>query len=87
MLILSRTVEESIVIGDSIEITVLEVKGDRVRLGISAPRSLPVHRKEIYEAIEAENRRAASSTELDPSSLGQVIQSLKKRNNLDSSKS
>ena len=86
MLILSRTLEESIVIGDSIEITVLEVKGDRVRLGISAPRSLPVHRKEIYEAIEAENRRAASPAELDPRSLQQVIQSLKDRNESDSSK-
>jgi len=52
MLVLSRKKSESIVINDSIEITVIEVRGDKVRLGINAPRQLPVHRKEVYDAIK-----------------------------------
>lgn len=59
MLILARKVGEKVRIGDDIELTVVEVRGDMVRLGISAPRGIPVHRQEIYEAIQAENRAAA----------------------------
>ncbi len=59
MLVLSRRKDETIMIGDEIEITVVDVKGDTVRLGISAPRSVSVHRKEIYQAIQAENIAAA----------------------------
>ncbi len=55
MLVLSRQRDESIVIGDEIEITVVDIKGDRVRLGIAAPRKVQVHRKEVYEAIRQEN--------------------------------
>lgn len=54
MLVLSRTRDEKIMIGDEIEITVVEVRGDKVRLGIKAPREIPVHRQEVYEAIQAE---------------------------------
>ena len=54
MLVLSRQKDESIMIGDDIEITIVDVRGDKVRLGISAPRKVSVHRKEIYEAIQRE---------------------------------
>ena len=54
MLVLSRQKDESIIIGDDIEITIVDVRGDKVRLGINAPRSVSVHRKEIYEAIQRE---------------------------------
>ena len=56
MLVLSRQRDETIMIGDDIEITIVDIRGDKVRLGISAPASVPVHRKEIYEAIKKENR-------------------------------
>ena len=54
MLVLSRQKDESIIIGDDITITIVDVRGDKVRLGINAPRSISVHRKEIYEAIQRE---------------------------------
>lgn len=54
MLVLSRKRDESIIIGDDIEIVIVDVRGDKVRLGISAPREISVHRKEIYEAIQRE---------------------------------
>jgi carbon storage regulator len=58
MLILSRRKGESIIIGDNIEISVVDVQGDIIKLGINAPRSLSVHRKEIYDEIQAANREA-----------------------------
>lgn len=59
MLVLSRKVNQSIMIGDDIEIKILEIRGDQVRIGIEAPKSVPVHRKEVYEAIVRENILAA----------------------------
>ena len=59
MLVLSRQRDETIMIGDEIEITVVDIRGDKVRLGINAPQSVPVHRKEVYEAIKRENREAS----------------------------
>jgi carbon storage regulator len=59
MLVLSRQRDETIMIGDDIEITVVDIRGDKVRLGITAPTKIAVHRKEVYEAIKAENQRAA----------------------------
>src|SRR5947209_6470313 len=59
MLVLSRQRGEAIVIGDDIEITIVDIRGDKVRLGIHAPRSITVHRKEVYDAIKGENRAAA----------------------------
>ena len=59
MLVLSRTRDETIMIGDHIEITVVDIRGDKVRLGINAPTAVPVHRKEVYEAIKQENHQAA----------------------------
>ena len=55
MLVLSRKPNESIIIGDTVEVKIVEVKGDYVKLGITAPKSIPVHRKEIYEAIDFYN--------------------------------
>ena len=59
MLVLSRQRDETIMIGDDVEITVVDIRGDKVRLGINAPPHIPVHRKEVYEAIQRENRAAA----------------------------
>ena len=56
MLVLSRQKDESIVIGDDVEITIVDVRGDKVRLGITAPKSIPVHRREVYDAIQREKK-------------------------------
>lgn len=61
MLVLSRSKNEVIVIGDAIHITVVDIKGDTVKLGIQAPRDIPVHRKEVWEAIQAENVEAGQA--------------------------
>ena len=61
MLILARRTNESIMIGDDIEISVLEVKGDQVKLGVAAPRTVKVYRQEVYLAIQEENKAAAAS--------------------------
>lgn len=55
MLVLSRQRDETIMIGDDIEITIVDIRGEKVRLGINAPPHIPVHRKEVYEAIKREN--------------------------------
>jgi carbon storage regulator len=60
MLVLSRQRDETIMIGDDVEITIVDIRGDKVRLGITAPSHIPVHRKEVYEAIKRENRAAAN---------------------------
>lgn len=65
MLALSRKQGESIVIGNNIEITVLEAKGDQVKIGISAPKSVPVYRKEIYAQIQEENREAVANLDVE----------------------
>lgn len=54
MLVLSRQRDESIIIGDNIVITIVDIRGDKVRLGIDAPKEVPVHRQEVYEAIQRE---------------------------------
>lgn len=59
MLVLSRQRDESIFIGDNIKITVVDIRGDKVRLGIEAPTEIPVHRQEVYEAIQRQNRNGA----------------------------
>ena len=59
MLVLSRQRDQSIMIGDDIEITIVDVRGDKVRVGINAPRHVSVHRKEVYEAIRRENEEGA----------------------------
>ena len=59
-MVLSRQKDESIIIGDDVEVTIVDVRGDKVRLGINAPRSISVHRKEIYEAIQREKAEKAA---------------------------
>jgi carbon storage regulator len=59
MLVLSRQRDETIMIGDDIELTVVDIRGDKVRLGIKAPTHVAVHRKEVYDAIKRENEEAA----------------------------
>ncbi len=61
MLVLTRKVGEAIVIGNDVVVTVLEVRGGQIRIGIDAPRSLSVHRAEIYQQVTAENQRAVAN--------------------------
>jgi carbon storage regulator len=70
VLVLSRQRDETIMIGDSIEVTVVDIRGDKVRLGINAPKEISVHRKEVYDAIRRENRAAAQVKPEDLSGLG-----------------
>ena len=72
MLVLSRQKDETIIIGDDIEITVVDIRGDKVRLGVNAPKEISVHRKEVYEAIRRENREAAQVKPEDLSGLGKL---------------
>ncbi len=60
MLVLSRHRDESIMIGDDVVVTIVDIRGDKVRLGIDAPTSIPVHRQEVYEAIQRENKKASN---------------------------
>ena len=75
MLILSRKKDESILIGSDIEITVVSVQGDQVKLGIKAPKQVDVYRKELFEEIQHENKEAAEITV----NIGQLINSSKNR--------
>ncbi|NLJ68742.1 MAG: carbon storage regulator CsrA [Firmicutes bacterium] len=63
MLVLTRKVDESIIIGDNIKITVVDIRGDQAKIGIEAPREISVHREEVYLEIQEENRRAAMSAQ------------------------
>ncbi len=69
MLVLSRKPGESIVIGDEIVLTVVEVRGDQVRIGIDAPRAIAVHRKEVHDELVAANREAVGSSGVDVAKL------------------
>ncbi len=80
MLVLSRHKDEIIMIGDEIEIVIVDIKGDTVRVGINAPRAIAVHRKEVYEAIKAENIEAARQQAVpDKAALGGMAALLKKK--------
>ena len=65
MLVLTRKPGQKIIINDNIEVTILEVKGDSIRIGIEAPRDITIYRHEIYEEIKNENRRTANQSSLD----------------------
>lgn len=77
MLVLARKINESIMIGDDIEVVVIDIKGDQVKLGIKAPKKITVHRKEIYEEIKQENI-AALSTPFKPETLRDLSDFFKK---------
>ncbi|MDR1099132.1 MAG: carbon storage regulator CsrA [Treponema sp.] len=66
MLILSRKINEKIMIGEDISISIIEVRGDQVRLGVDAPKTVKVFRQEVFDAIKAENKAAAESTPVFP---------------------
>jgi carbon storage regulator len=72
MLVLSRQRDESIMIGDKVVVTIVDIRGDKVRLGIEAPAEIPVHRQEVYDAIQRENRRACQLDPCDVQQLGQA---------------
>lgn len=65
MLALSRKLNESIILGNDIEVTILEIKGDQVKLGISAPKSVSIYRKELYVQIQEENKKSALSSNME----------------------
>ncbi len=77
MLVLARRLNESIMIGDEIEVVVIDIRGDQVKLGIKAPKKVAVHRKEIYQEIKQENI-AALSSDFDPSKLRELSEFFKK---------
>ncbi|MDR0313716.1 MAG: carbon storage regulator CsrA [Treponema sp.] len=66
MLILSRKTNEKIMIGDDVSVSIIEIRGDQVRLGVDAPKSVKVYRQEVFDAIKAENKAAADSAPVFP---------------------
>ncbi|MEQ1907014.1 MAG: carbon storage regulator CsrA [Pirellulaceae bacterium] len=70
MLVLSRHRDESIMIGDDVMITIVDIRGDKVRLGIDAPSEIPVHRLEVYEAIKRENAKSSKISPSETKDLG-----------------
>ncbi len=73
MLVLSRQRDESIIIGDNIVVTIVDIRGDKVRLGINAPTEVPVHRQEVYEAIQRENLRASRIEPKETRDVGKIV--------------
>jgi carbon storage regulator len=73
MLVLSRRVGESIIVGDDVTVTVLDVRGDVVRIGIQAPRSVAVHREELLRELEAANKESASPGEDAVAALAEAV--------------
>lgn len=71
MLALARKVNESIILNDNIEVTVLEVKGDQVKIGINAPKDVPIYRKELFVQIQEANAAAANT--VNPEALGELL--------------
>lgn len=78
MLVLGRKLNQSIMIGNEIEVAVIDIKGDQVKLGIRAPKSISVYRKELYIEIQEENKKAISSS-IKPSDLGKLIDIIQKK--------
>ena len=74
MLVLTRRAGESVMIGDDVVITVLEARGDVIRLGIRAPRDVRVHREEVYRELQAANREAASPSDEAVEALTRMLQ-------------
>lgn len=79
MLILTRRIGENVVIGDDIVISIVEVRGDAVRIGIQAPRSVSVHREEVWLELQRANEQAASPSDAAVDAIGQELSSLNRR--------
>ena len=77
MLVLSRKKNESIIIGDDIEVVLVDIKGEQVKIGIKAPKKVSVHRAEVYEEIQKENREAAKVNQ-KIGGLGDLFKKMKK---------
>lgn len=77
MLVLTRKIDESIVIGDNIEVKLLAVDGSSIKLGIQAPRAVPVHRKEVYEEIVRENQAAKAASPVALENLKKLLKDRK----------
>ncbi len=75
MLVLTRRPGESVMVGDEVVVTVLEIRGDVIRLGITAPRSIQVHREEVYRELQASNRQAASPSDQAVRALAKLLRS------------
>ncbi|OPX45668.1 hypothetical protein CLHUN_06050 [Ruminiclostridium hungatei] len=69
MLVLSRKKGQSIMLGDNIELTIIEIQGDQVRIGINAPKAVQVYRKELFLEIQEENKKAAGSSKIELESI------------------
>lgn len=77
MLVLTRKKGQSLIIGNDIEVTIIDIQGDQVRIGINAPKSVIVHRKEIYEEIRNENVSAASNKQIEINIINQEFKQKK----------
>lgn len=77
MLVLTRKTGESINIGDDIKISIMDIKGRSVRIGIEAPQSMSIHREEVYTKIQEENRLASEWREVNMETLGSLIKNIK----------
>ncbi len=73
MLVLTRRPGESVMVGDDVVVTVLEIRGEVVRVGISAPRSIQVHREEVYRELQESNRQAASPSDQAVRALAKLL--------------
>jgi carbon storage regulator len=78
MLVLARRTNESIIINDNVEIVVIEIRRDQVKIGVRAPKEVPVYRKEVYEEIQAENIQAASAGATSLDGLSDILARKKK---------
>ena len=74
MLALSRKPGESVIIGNDIELTILEVKGEQVKVGIKAPKSIAIYRKELFEQIQESNRESSNTSEKDMKDINKIFE-------------
>lgn len=79
MLVLTRKTEEGIIIGDDVKITIIEIKGGSIRIGIDAPRDMKVHRQEVYDKIKQENQEATQWDIADLSALSSIMSTGRKK--------
>lgn len=73
MLVLTRKIDQSIIIGDNIKLIVVDIRGDQVKIGIEAPRDVTVHREEVYREIQEENKRAALRSSLNIEDVNRLL--------------
>ncbi len=79
MLVLTRKIGEKIIIGDNIFLTIIDIKGDQVQLGLDAPREISIHREEVFLEIQEENKRAQASKDFDIDSIDKLLEEKKRR--------